>query len=385
MDYLFYELGVIIIISGTLAWLSLIAKQPILVAYLLGGVLLGPYGLSLIKDVSLIDQISNLGIVLLLFLAGVVLHPERLKKLFKTTIFITLLSSLTFFGVAFALTLLMGYSLKESLIVGLAMMFSSTIMVIKLLPTDTLHHQKMGSYCIAILIAQDMIAVLLLMFLSGLKDISGLHLLLLPLKIVGLFLFAMYFEEYILRKIMRRVDRYHEILYLVALAWCMIMSMLSHFLGFNAELGAFLGGVALARTPISYFISQGLKFFQDFFLVLFFFVIGAKLDIFNLGSIILPALLLAGVLIALKPVVFIKLFRIKGEEAGFSKETGFRLGQASEFSMIIAVFASRLNYLSDDVFKLIQVATIITMIISSYIVVYNYYTPISPRQELKQD
>ena len=264
-------------------------------------------------------------------------------------------------------------------------MFSSTILVVKLLPTDTLHHQRMGSFCIAILITQDILAILMMIVLNAVEIGSADKILLLPFKGIALVAFAFLFEKLILRKMMRKVDRYHEILYLLALAWCFSMVLLSNYLGFSPEFGAFIGGVALARNPISYFITEGLKFFGDFFLVLFFFVLGAEIDLQAVSRIIFLAIGISIILVYIKPIVFEFLLRFQKEERSFSRETAIRLGQSGEFSIILAWFALQKQIIDVDTYWLIDITTVLTMVLSSYRVVFRFYTPFSPRKELKVD
>lgn len=163
----FVEISLIIIMCAILSWGALLLRQPIIVAYLAGGLLMGASGFGLIHDTLFIDEISRIGITLLLFLAGIVLHPRRLKELFKQTILLTLANSLIC-GVTCALFCrLWGFDLSSSLFIAMPLIFSSTILVIKLLPTTALHHKRMGSYCIAILIAEDLIAITLLIFMGA--------------------------------------------------------------------------------------------------------------------------------------------------------------------------------------------------------------------------
>jgi glutathione-regulated potassium-efflux system ancillary protein KefC len=253
MEQFFSDIAIVVIFSAVLSWLAFFTKQPIIIAYIACGVLAGPWGLSLVKGIDFVDAISRMGITLLLFLAGVVLHPRRLWELFRQTMIITLVTCLVFFLAAFGFSALWGFSPTESVFIGLALMFSSTILVVKLLPTTTLHQRRMGSFCIAILIVQDLIAVLLLMYAFAPGVQSTVELFLLPLKGLALIGFALLFEQFVLRPIMHRIDQFHEMLYISALAWCLGMAMLAHALGFSPEVGAFIAGVALARNPLAFF------------------------------------------------------------------------------------------------------------------------------------
>ena len=385
MDSFIFDLSIVVVSAAILSWIALLTRQPIIIAYLLCGVIAGPWGFGLIKNVHFVDSISQIGVTLLLFLAGIELRPKRLIELFRRTAVVTLSTCAAFFLVGAVFAYLWGFSSRESIYIGLALTFSSTILVVKLLPTTSLHHKHLGAFCISILILQDLIAVGILWYMRAaeLQTLSGIALL--PLK--GLFLigFALVFERYILRRLMIFSERFHETLFLLCLGWCLGVALLSKSLGFSHEVGAFIAGVALARSPLSLFLSEGLKIFRDFFLVLFFFVLGAKMDLFIAKAVLLPALILGLLFIIAKPLIFNLLFRLVGEDKKFSRETALRLGQSSEFSLIIAVIASEVGLLGKMGSQFIQLTAIVTMIISCYLVVFFCPTPLGFRKSLKQD
>ncbi|MDD3277149.1 MAG: cation:proton antiporter, partial [Kiritimatiellales bacterium] len=228
-ETVFFEISLILISCAVLSWLALVLRQPLIVAYMAGGFLLGVPVLGLIRDTGFLDGISGLGITLLLFLAGLVLHPRRLRELFRQTLFITLVNSLVTFLICGAFCLLWGFSLRTSILTALPLIFSSTILVLKLLPTTALHHKRMGAYCIAILITQDLIAIALLIFLNA-KGGAPMQWLFLPIKGILLVAAALIFEQVLLRRIMTRCSHFHETLQLLALGWCLLIALLSHAL-----------------------------------------------------------------------------------------------------------------------------------------------------------
>jgi Kef-type K+ transport system membrane component KefB len=381
----FFDIAVVVILSAVLAWLSLLTRQPIIVAYILSGVLLGPWGLKVVSEIGFIDQVSHIGVTLLLFLAGLTLHPQRMFTLFRRATLLTLSSSLVFGVLAAGLALACRFSLGEAVIVGVACTFSSTILVIKLLPTVTLHQRHMGAVCIAVLVVQDILAVLALLLIQGGASNSVAGWARTLLLGVSLAAGAVLAQRYVLRYMMRQVEYYHEVLYLLALAWCFALAVVAKRIGLSHEIGAFVAGVALASNSVSLFLSEGLKFFRDFFLVLFFFALGARLDLLVLQAVLLPATCLAVGLLLVKPIAYALAFRIAGESREFSREIGTRLGQASEFSLIVALTAYHAGVIRQSASQLIQLATILTMIVSSYIVVFLYPTPLGTRKALKQD
>jgi glutathione-regulated potassium-efflux system ancillary protein KefC len=386
MQEIFFEISMLVAAASILAWLATLSHQPIIIAYLACGVIAGPWGLRLIKHVELIDTVSEIGVTLLLFLAGMVLHPNRLVKLFKRAAFVTLTNCAISAMITYGIVLLFGYTRTDALYASLALMFSSTILVIKLLPTTTLHQKHMGSISIAILIAQDLIAVLVLIFIGSGGTGSLLDLALLLLLKGPVFTIAVLLtEQFVLRKMLRQSDRYHEVLFLLCLGWCLGLSTLAEHLGLSYEVGAFIAGVAIARNPISRFLTESLKPFRDFFLMFFFFTLGAKLDPSMAKVVWLPALIIAAIVLGTRPLILRWLFRATGEESQFSRAAGIRLGQASEFGLIIAIAASHANQISAKASQMTQLAIIFTMIVSSYIVVFTLPTPLGTKAKLKQD
>ncbi len=383
-ESVFFQISLIVITCAVLSWGALLLRQPIIVAYLIGGFVCGTSGFGLIHDTAVIDGISDLGITLLLFLAGIVLHPRRLRELLRQTLLLTLINSATAILVCGGFCFLWGFSPVEAFFIGLPFIFSSTILVIKLLPTTALHHKRMGAYCIAILIAQDIIAVALLI-LIGSRDGSPMQWLLLPVKGIALIAATFAFEQVILRRVMARCDRFHEILQLLALGWCLALALLSHAIGLSHEIGAFIAGVALARSPLAFFLSEQLKPFRDFFLVFFFFVLGTRFDPSALQAVALPALILCPLMMAAKYGTFRWLFNRTNEDAPFAHETGARLAQASEFSLILVMVEYRAGLLSDNGFQLVQLVTVLSLLISSYLITARFPSPLASNPKLKQD
>jgi len=374
--------------AAVLATLALAARQSLLVAYIALGALLGPWGLGLVKDAALISDLSTIGIMFLLFLLGLDLHPQDLVHSLRRTTLVTLLSSLVFAGAGSAIGLATGFSLLESLVLGGAMSFSSTIIGLKLLPTTVLHHQRMGEIMISILLLQDFLAIAVLLLLRGAKgdDMrlwSDMSLFLLALP--GLVLLAGLFARFVLLRLMQRFDTIREYVFLLAIGWCLGMAELAKALGLSGEIGAFIAGVALAPSPIAMYIAESLRPLRDFFLVLFFFTLGARFNLGMLGEVVVPAALAAGLAVAVKPWVFGRLLQRTGEPPRRAIEVGFRLGQLSEFSLLIAALAFDAGAIGERASLTLQLATVLSFLASSYLVVLRFPTPIAVSDALRRD
>ncbi len=387
MESFLFDLTVILVGAAVLSFLAVLLKQPIIIAYIACGMLLGPSGMAWIKNFDFVEDISHLGITLLLFLAGLCLHPQKLIELFRKTAFVTLINCGASFLIAFLFALVFRFALADSVCIALALMFSSTILTVKLLPTTKLHQQRMGAVCISILIMQDLlaIAVLALIRCIGAPQGAVVSFLLLFLKLCVFIGILVLFDQLVLKRIMRKVDRFHEMLFVLGIAWCFGVASVSNALGLFYETGAFFAGVVLASHKISLFISEKLKPLRDFFLVLFFFSLGARIDFLVMRSIFLPACLLTGIFVFVKPFLFERCFILTGESADFSRETGARLGQLSEFSLLVVLLAYELGHMTGQASQLVQAVTILSFVISSYLVVLKYPTPIGTKEELIRD
>ncbi|CAM2910400.1 cation:proton antiporter [Legionella worsleiensis] len=384
----FYTIFLIFAGAAFFSTLVLYTRQSLLVAYILLGAVFGPWGLKLVSDVTTVQQIGDIGIVFLLFLLGLHLQPQNLVHMLKKVTWIAIVSSVVFAGIAYVIGRMFGLTVTESWVLGASMMFSSTIIGLKLLPTTILHHQHTGEVMISVLLMQDVIAIIVLILINGAHQGGGLSLddlMLVLIALPALCLFAFAFERYILIKLLARFDRTQEYVFLLSIGWCLGLSFLAQKLGLSEDIGAFVAGVALAASPISLFIAESLKPLRDFFLVMFFFTIGATFNFSYAGQVVIPAVILAVLVLIVKPALFYGLLLKAGEKNNVAKEVGFRLGQGSEFSLLVASIALSTKLISDVASNLIQATTILTFIVSSYLVVLKYPTPIALSDKMRKD
>ena len=382
-----FSIFIIFTSAAVFATIALYARQAMIVAYILLGLLLGPWGVGLISDSKVISEISNIGIIFLLYLLGLDLLPQQLWKMFREAVIVTLSSSFIFFLLGFLVGIIFSYSFLNSILIGAVMMFSSTIIGLKLLPTSILHHKHTGQIIISVLLIQDLLAIIVLLLLQGYDKGGNLifdiinQLLYLPLLVTIVYLF----ERFILFKLIVRFEQIHEYIFLLAIAWCLGVAEFANYIGLSHEIGAFIAGVTLASSPIALFITERLKPLRDFFLIIFFFSLGASFDVTLINEIYLPAIILALIAVIIKPLLFSFLLTFEGEKNKISNETGIRLGQISEFSLLISVLALNSGFIREDIASLIQLSVLISFILSSYIIVLKYPTPISSNDSLRRD
>lgn len=373
--------------SAIVASLAIYGRQPLLVVYIALGALIGPYGLGWVQDVHLLSEISEIGIIFLLFLLGLDLQPQSLIAALRKVTVVTLISSFSFAAIGYLIAHLFGYTVIECLIIGAAMMFSSTIISIKLLPTTILHHRHIGEMMIGLLLMQDFIAIFVLLVLlsgeGGQIDVMQISVTLLALPIIILFAWA--FVKWVLLKLIAKFDQMGEYIFLLAIGWCMGLSELAEVLGLSREIGAFLAGITIASSPIAQHIALTLKPLRDFFLIMFFFSLGAGFNLGLLPEIALASAVLGIAMLALKPAIFRFLLGRQSEKKVLAWDIGFRLGQISEFSLLIAYVAFNASLISVQALHLIQAAAILTFLVSSYIVIFNFPNPIAVSEKLRRN
>ena len=375
--------------AAVLATIALFTRQPLLVAYMGIGVLLGPHGLAWIPNAEFVSDIGHIGIIFLLFLVGLDLPPAKLRNMLGASIVTALVSTAVFFALGFVLLWSFGFGLVEALVAGIACVFSSTIIGIKMLPTTVLHHRHVGEIVISLLLIQDLIAIIALLALAGFGGSHGNPLLGHPLLVVVAFPLiagtAFFGVKFIVTPLLARFDAFNEFIFLLVIGWCLAIATVSHMVGMSLEVGAIIAGVSLASSPIAQFIAETLRPLRDFFLILFFFSVGAAIEPSVLAKVVWPALCLGGAMLAAKPVAFRWLLAWQGESRETSWEIGCRLGQASEFSLLVTAVALSGTLIGGPAAHVIQGATVVTLIASTYLVIFRYPSPIAVSDKLRRD
>lgn len=377
----------IVIFAGVaiLSSLALWIRQPLIIVYIVVGAVLGPHALGWIQDADVIEETGEFGVLFLLFIVGLDLPPKKLVSMLGSLSMTAILSSGLFFVIGFGVTHFMGYSMTEALIVGITCMFSSTVLGVKLLPTTLLHHRHIGEIVIGLLLLQDVIAVAALIYLAVAFNATTndpawwLTLASIPVLLVGIYLAA----RFIIWPLMRKFDVYSDYILLLGLGWCLAIAWIAQSVGIGLELGAFFAGVALANSQAAQSIAQNMSTLRDVLLVLFFFAVGAGLDIQILQSVLIESLIIGVVLIVVKPLVFYFLLTWSGEEKDTSKEVGIRLGQCSEFSILVLYVVA--GTISPEAKHVALVAVIITFVISTYGVAFKYKSPMAVFDRLRAD
>ncbi len=373
MDSIFSELSLVIVVTAAVSILMRAIKQPLILGYILAGLLVGPSALNLIHSTELFEAFSELGIALLLFIIGLGMNIAELRKLGKVVLLTALSSLITITTIGYAATSALGFSKTEAFITGLALFFSSTIIIIKILSDKKEQNRLHGQIAIGVILLEDIVATFALLFIVAGKDGSLDFSQVGALFAKGLLLVSLLAFSSI--KILPKVSRYmastQELLFLFAISWGFGVATLFEQAGFSIEVGALFAGVALAASPYVQEIGARLRPLRDFFIVLFFITLGESMDLSNISSSIVPAMLLSLVVIVFKPLVITSTMGILGYTKRVSFKTGINLSQISEFSIILVVLAVSEGMVRPELGSIITLVAITTIAVSTYMMMYD--------------
>lgn len=372
-ESIFSELSLVIVVTAVVSIIMKLIKQPLILGYILAGLLAGPSLLNLIHSTEVFEAFSSIGIALLLFIIGLGMNVNELKKMGKPALIIAAASFFTITTLGFTAGSLMGFTKTEAFIAGLALFFSSTIIIIKILSDKKEQNRLHGQIAIGVILVDDIIATFALLFIVAGKN-GSLDLLQIGLLLgKGALLIA--FLVFCAIKVLPRVSRYmaktQELLFLSAIAWGFGIATLFELSGFSLEVGALFGGVALASSPYVQEIAARLRPLRDFFIVLFFITLGQSMDITSIGPSIVPALVLSAIVIIGKPLTILTAMGLMGYTKRVSFKAAINLSQISEFSIILVLLAVSEKIVPAELASIITLVAIITIATSTYLMQYD--------------
>lgn len=391
---LFNEFALLLALTCFVGFIALKLRQPLILAFIIVGMIAGPYCLNIIAARNEIDILASFGITLLLFIVGLKLDIHAIKAFGSVVLMIGMMQMLltTVFG--FCLAYALGLKLVPAVVTATAMAFSSTIIIIKALSDREEIDSLFGRISIGILIVQDITVVIAIIILSSLdfEATSADHLvqeiLMLIVRGIGFLAVIAILMRGVLPYVLDLAGKSRELVILFALAWAIILAAIADALGFGKEIGGFLAGVSLASTHYRESIASRLDTLRNLLLVFFFLNLGAALQFDSLSDDILSALILSVFVLLIKPLIVMILMGY----ARFRKRTSFMtavtMGQVSEFSLILASLAYSLGYIDVDTVGLITFMSLITIGLSTYMMnyaseIYNYLSPLLNRFEHK--
>jgi Kef-type K+ transport system membrane component KefB len=376
-DNVFYQIGAILGLAAAGGAVALFLRQPLIVAFIAVGILLDPSGFGVVVHSGEIELFARLGIALLLFVVGLKLDVHIIRTVGSVAL-LTGLGQVVFTSVVgYLIALALGMEPVTAIYVAVALTFSSTIIIVKLLSdkreVDSLH----GRIAVGFLIVQDIVVVLVMIGLTAAgQAVDGASLgkeaLLIVVKGALMLLAVVLLTRYILPRLLHRLARSAELLMLFAIAWAIIGASTGDLLGFSKEVGAFLAGVSIASTPYRELVAARLVSLRDFLLLFFIIELGANLDMGTIGEQTGAAVVFSLFVLIGNPLIVMLIMGYMG----YRKRTGFLAGltvaQISEFSLILAALGLSLGHLDESTVGLVTLVGLITISASTYMILYSH-------------
>jgi len=374
---IFIELSLILAVAVLVSLLMRLLRQPLIVGYIISGILVGPAALDLLQSREYVELFSNIGIAILLFIVGLTLNPIIVREVGKTSL-ITGIGQVVFTTIiGFFIVRFFGIGSLAAWYVALALSFSSTIIILKLLSDKNDLGSLYGKISIGFLLVQDVIAVIVLVAISAFRvsESSTASLAILFLVIKGIIAVTLLFvvARFLLPRLSQFIASSQELLFLFSVTWGLGLASLFTRLGFSLEVGALLGGITLAASPFAREIASRMKPLRDFFIVLFFILLGSGLAIADVKTLIVPAVILSLFVLIGNPVIVIILLNTLGYGRRVSFLAGLTVAQISEFSFILIALGVSVGHVPHSVVSLVTLVGMITIAGSTYLILYSRF------------
>ncbi len=375
MNNIFIQLAIILTLSSGLGFIIYKLKLPLLIAYLLGGLLLSAAATFDVSKSMALSFLPDIGIAFVLFLVGMELDLREMKNFGKQILTAGILQVIITGTLGTFIAQNFGFTLPESILMGAGLSFSSTLVVVKLLLDRKDLTSLYGKLSVGVLLLEDLLAVVILLFITSsvsLSNHTGLNILpfsVFFIKVIILFAIAVAISRYILSAVFKAISDSGELLFLTALAWCFGFITISMLMGFSGLIGAFLAGVALASSPYHFHIQGKIKPMRDFFTALFFVYLGTKVSFSQSHVSVLPLILIfSAYAVLVKPIIFLLLFGSFGFRKHTMFQTAINLSQVSEFSLIILLVGLKTGLVGQGALTVIALSSVISFIASSVMI-----------------
>ncbi len=360
------DLAYLLITCAAVGALAYILRQPLILGFLVAGILIGPFGpFSLIKNIDMLNNFSDIAIVLLLFGVGLSFPLSHLKGVGKIGITVAVIEVLAMLGIGFTIGAAFGWNFYNSMFLAAALSISSTAIIVKVLEDTGRMEATSALLLTGVLVIEDIIAIVMLStmhstVMSGSVEFPVIMWTIAKIGIffggtltLGIFIVPKIFD------LIARLERY-EITITFALGLAFGLSFLTYNLGFSAATGAFLAGVIIAGSKFSEDISLLITPTKEIFTAIFFVTIGALMDLTQIGTFWVPVVVITAA------VIFGKIFAVYAGVRLFttSKQYAFAIGmsmaQLGEFSFIVLKTGKDLNVISDMLFPIVGMVVALT-------------------------
>lgn len=369
------ELAGIVFIATLFSILMRIIRQPLIVGYILAGIFIGPYFLNIYHSKDNIELFSKIGVAILLFILGLNLSPRVVKEVGKVSIIAGIGEVIFSAIISFGISSILGFNFLTALFIALALSFSSTIIVLKLFSDKGALNKLYGRISIGFLLLEDIAATILLVVIASFAHTADANLAtmfgMLFIKSAGILLTLYLVSEFIMPRVSIFMASSSELLFLFSITWGLGLSALFYVLGFSIEIGALIAGIMLSLTPFAYEIESRLKPLRDFFIVLFFVLLGSQMVLGNIFTLLIPTIILSFFVIVGRPVIVMVIMNLLGYKKRTSFMAGVTITQISEFSLILIGLALSLGYVTKTTSSLVTMVGLITITISTYIIMYS--------------
>lgn len=372
----FYQIAILLLISAILAALGRILKQPIIISFIAVGIIIGPEILDLLQSREQIELLAEIGIAILLFIVGLKLDLNLIKSTGPVA-FITGIGQIIFTaGFGYLIAIALGFSSIHSIYIAVALTFSSTIIIVKMLSDKNEIDKLHGQIAMGFLIVQDIAVIITLIVLSAFGETGeetniGNQLLMVFLKGLAFIAVITFLMKFVIASTLRKLAKNKELLVLSSIAWAVTLAAVGDYLGFGLEVGAFVAGMSLASTHYREIISGRLESLRDFMLLFFFINLGADIELSILGNQLVPAILFSLFVLIGNPIIVMIIMGVMGYKKRVSFLAGLTVAQISEFSLILAALGMSNGHIDEETLGLITLVGLITIGLSTYIILYS--------------
>lgn len=369
----FLQLTLVLVLASILGIIARLFKQPLILAYIFSGLIIAFLGFFDHFDQGVLELLSNLGIAFLLFLVGIELNLSDLKYVGRAALLTGLGQIIFTAGVGFILISALGFSAVVALYMAVALTFSSTVIIVKLLAEKHDLQSLYGKIAVGFLLVQDFVAVLALMFLSGFGSEQAPTLAtFLAIFIKGAILVGVAYvaSKTILKYLFKYSSTSVELLFVSAIAWAFLFATIGAVFGFSIAIGAFLAGLAIATSPFRVQISARVKPLRDFFIIIFFILLGASMAVGSANVLLSHVIVLALFILVGNPLIVMAIMMTLGYRNRTSFLASVTVAQISEFSMILMAMGYSLGHLRQEDVALVAAVGIVTITSSSYLILY---------------
>jgi Kef-type K+ transport system membrane component KefB len=365
-------LGLIIILSTILGHFARLLRQPTILAYIIAGFILGPFGFALITNQAEIATLSELGIAFLLFVVGLELNLGKLRRVGKEIVFVSLIQVFLTFLITYFLFLFLGFSFTYSFYLGLATSFSSTMVVIKLLSDKKKIGSLRGRLTIGILMIQDILIILVLSLIPYIQDTIPVNFISILMNGIGLIALGIVLNRFIFPTLLRYSAKTRELLFLLSISTVFLFIILSYQLGFSIAIGGFIAGLTLAAYPYNIEIATEVRSLHNFFLAIFFASLGMQLNLQILQNFLSVFFFLFFIVLLIKPLIIFFSLKLFNYEKRIPVAVSIPLAQASEFTFILAQEGYWANHISLEFASLLTTFTLLSIAITPYLFSFSY-------------